>query len=116
MTAATAIAGPTVITDRRCCDSAAIACAADLGVVVAELVLPELVVFLDGPPAARDISPPGRQREQHAILIMQMDPVLTPVLPVRDELEVLAEHRATAPAGSPERVCRALEPASPAPS
>jgi hypothetical protein len=24
---------------------------------------------------------------------MQMDPVLTPVLPVRDELEVLAEQR-----------------------
>jgi hypothetical protein len=40
-----------------------------------------------------DVSPPSRQREQLAVLIMQMDPVLTPVLAVRDELEVLAEQR-----------------------
>ena len=37
-----------------------------------------------------DVGPPSRQREQLAVLIMQMDPVLTPVLAVRDELEVLA--------------------------
>jgi hypothetical protein len=36
----------------------------------------------------RDISPPGRQREQHAVLIVEMNPVLAPVLTVRDELEV----------------------------
>ena len=40
-----------------------------------------------------DIGPPGRQREQHTILVVQMDPVLAPVLAVRDELEVLAEQR-----------------------
>ena len=33
----------------------------DLGVVVAELVLPELVVFLDGPPAPADLTRMGRQ-------------------------------------------------------
>jgi hypothetical protein len=40
-----------------------------------------------------DIGPPGRQREQHTILVVQVDPVLAPVLPVRDELEVPAEQR-----------------------
>ena len=40
-----------------------------------------------------DISPSGRQREQIPVLVMQMDPVLTPVLVVRDKLEVLAEQR-----------------------
>ena len=40
-----------------------------------------------------DVGPPSRQREQLAVLIMQMDPGLTPVLAVRDELEVLAEQR-----------------------
>ena len=39
----------------------------------------------------RDISPPGRKREQHASLVMQMNPVLTPILAVSDELEVAAE-------------------------
>jgi hypothetical protein len=39
------------------------------------------------------VGPPSRQREQLAVLIMQMDPVLTPVLAVRDELEVLAGQR-----------------------
>ena len=43
--------------------------------------------------SGNDISPPGRQREQHAILVVQMDPVLTPVLAVRDELEIPAEQR-----------------------
>jgi hypothetical protein len=33
------------------------------------------------------------KREQLTVLIMQMDPVLTPVLAVRDKLEVLAEQR-----------------------
>jgi hypothetical protein len=40
-----------------------------------------------------DAGPPGRQREQIPVLVMQMDPVLTPVLAVRDKLEVLAERR-----------------------
>ena len=39
----------------------------------------------------RNVSPPGGQREQLAILVVQVDPVLTPVLAVRDELEVPAE-------------------------
>ena len=34
----------------------------------------------------------GRQGEQFTVLVVQMDPVLTPVLTVRDELEVPAEH------------------------
>jgi len=34
------------------------------------------------------IGPPGWQREQLPVLITQADPVLTPVLPVLDELEV----------------------------
>ena len=38
----------------------------------------------------RNVSPPGGQREQRAILVVQVDPVLTPVLAVRDELEVPA--------------------------
>ena len=41
----------------------------------------------------RNVGPPGRQGEQHAILVVQMDPVLTPVVAVRDELEVPAEQR-----------------------
>ena len=40
-----------------------------------------------------DIGPPGRQREQHTILVVQMNPVLAPVLAVRDELEVPAGQR-----------------------
>ena len=35
----------------------------------------------------------GRQREQHAVLIVEMNPVLAPVLTVRDELEVPAGQR-----------------------
>ena len=38
-----------------------------------------------------DREPPGGQREQLVILVVQVDPVLTPVLAVRDELEVPAE-------------------------
>jgi hypothetical protein len=45
------------------------------------------------PHGAPSIGPPGRQPEQHAILVVEMDPVLAPVLAVRDELEVLAEQR-----------------------
>ncbi len=41
----------------------------------------------------RDIGPPRWQREQHAVRVVEMDPVLTPVLPVRDELEVLPGQR-----------------------
>jgi hypothetical protein len=41
----------------------------------------------------RDVGPPRRQREQLTILVMQMNPVLTPVLPVRDELEVPPRQR-----------------------
>ena len=41
----------------------------------------------------RDIGPPRRQGEQLAVLVVQVDPVLAPVLPVRDELEVPAEQR-----------------------
>ena len=40
-----------------------------------------------------DIGPPGSQREQHTILVVQMNPVLAPVLAVRYELEVLAGQR-----------------------
>ena len=40
-----------------------------------------------------DVGPPGRKREQLTVLIMQVDPVLTPVLAVRDELEVPAGQR-----------------------
>ena len=43
--------------------------------------------------SGHDIGPPGRQREQLAVLVVQVDPVLTPVLAVRDELEVLSEQR-----------------------
>ena len=43
--------------------------------------------------SGNDISPPRRQREQHAIRVVQMNPVLTPVVAVRDELEVPAEQR-----------------------
>lgn len=41
----------------------------------------------------RNVGPPGRQGEQHGILIVGMDPVLTPVTAVRYEREVLAEQR-----------------------
>jgi hypothetical protein len=41
----------------------------------------------------RDVGPAGRQREQLTVLVMQVDPVLPPVLAVRDELEVTAEQR-----------------------
>jgi hypothetical protein len=37
--------------------------------------------------SGRDISPHRRQREQHAVLIVKMNPVLTPVMTVLDELE-----------------------------
>jgi len=37
--------------------------------------------------------PAGRQREQHAVLVVQMDPVLGPVLTVRDELKIPARQR-----------------------
>jgi hypothetical protein len=40
-----------------------------------------------------DIGPPGRQREQLAVLIVEMNPVLTPVKAVSDELEVPAIQR-----------------------
>jgi hypothetical protein len=36
---------------------------------------------------------PHRQREQLPVLVMQVNPVLTPVLAVRDELEVPAAKR-----------------------
>jgi len=39
------------------------------------------------------VSPPCRQREQLTVPVVKMNPVLAPVLPVRDELEVLAEQR-----------------------
>ncbi len=38
----------------------------------------------------RDLGPPARQAEQPTVLVAQMDPVLTPVLAVRDEVEVRA--------------------------
>lgn len=41
----------------------------------------------------RNIGPPSWQGEQHTVQVVEMDPVLTPVPPVRDELEVLAEQR-----------------------
>ena len=36
------------------------------------------------------VGPPGWQREQLPVLVMQVDPVLAPVLAVLDELEVPA--------------------------
>jgi hypothetical protein len=33
------------------------------------------------------------QREQLTVLVVEVNPVLAPVLAVRDELEILAEHR-----------------------
>jgi hypothetical protein len=39
---------------------------------------------------SRHVGPPGRQREQLSVLVVQVDPVLAPVLAVGDELEVLA--------------------------
>ena len=41
----------------------------------------------------RNIGPPGTQREQHAVLIVEMNPVLAPVLTVRYEFEVPARQR-----------------------
>ena len=41
----------------------------------------------------RDAGPPGRQREQLPVLVVQVNPVLTPVLAVRDELELLPGQR-----------------------
>ena len=41
----------------------------------------------------RDVGPPCWQREQLTVLIVQVNPVLAPVLPVRDELKVLAGQR-----------------------
>ena len=40
-----------------------------------------------------DIGPPSWQGEQRPVLVMHVDAVLTPVLPVRDELEVAAIQR-----------------------
>ncbi len=37
-----------------------------------------------------DLGPPARQAEQPTVLVVQMDLVLTPVLAVRDEVEVRA--------------------------
>ena len=39
---------------------------------------------------AHHVGPPGWQREQLPVLVMQVDPVLAPVLAVDDELEVPA--------------------------
>ncbi len=41
----------------------------------------------------RRIGPSCWQREQLLVLVVQVDPVLAPVLPVRDELEVTAGQR-----------------------
>ncbi len=40
-----------------------------------------------------DIGPPCWQGEQHAVLVVEVDPVLTPVVAVSDELEVPAGQR-----------------------
>ena len=40
-----------------------------------------------------NVGPPGWQREQLPVLVTQVDPVLTPVLAVDDELEVAAMQR-----------------------
>jgi hypothetical protein len=39
------------------------------------------------------IGPASRQREQLAVLVVEMNPVLTPVLAVSDELEIPARQR-----------------------
>jgi hypothetical protein len=39
------------------------------------------------------VGPPGWQREQLPVLVMQADPVLAPVLPVLDEFEVFPGQR-----------------------
>jgi hypothetical protein len=39
------------------------------------------------------VGPPGWQREQLPVLVVQVDPVLTPALPVGDELEVPPSQR-----------------------
>jgi hypothetical protein len=41
----------------------------------------------------RGIGPPCWQREQHPVLVAQVNPVLTPVLAVDDELELAAIQR-----------------------
>jgi hypothetical protein len=41
----------------------------------------------------RHIGPSRRQREQLPVLVVQVNPVLAPVLPVRHELEVAAVQR-----------------------
>ena len=41
----------------------------------------------------RDIGPGRRQGEQHAVLVVQVNPVLTPVLAVHDELVLPPEQR-----------------------
>jgi len=41
----------------------------------------------------RHVGPPCRQREQPPVLVVQVDPVLTPVLPVSDKLEIPAIQR-----------------------
>ena len=40
-----------------------------------------------------DVGPPCRQREQLPVLVVQVDPVLAPVLAIGDELEVPAMQR-----------------------
>jgi hypothetical protein len=55
--------------------------------------------------SGRDVSPPCRQREQHAVLVVEMNTVLVAVLAVRDELEV--------PTG--QRVERVRHPHTPVP-
>ena len=42
---------------------------------------------------AHHVGPTGWQREQTPVLVVQVDPVLAPVLPVDDELEILAAQR-----------------------
>ena len=41
----------------------------------------------------RSVGPPGGKGEQHTVGVMQVDPVLTPVLATDHELEVLPEQR-----------------------
>ena len=41
----------------------------------------------------RHVGPSGWQREQLPVLVVQVNPVLTPVLPVRHELEIATIQR-----------------------
>jgi hypothetical protein len=41
----------------------------------------------------RHVGPPGWQREQLPVLVVQVNPVLAPVLPVRHELEIATIQR-----------------------